>query len=105
MGANMRTEEAIRLGESEGKTFYEIIESSSTFGWCTFDQACLHAYEKGLITEESAMLYCTKRSVVSRGIDNFKKSNGEMTATAGSLRMKSGGAFGNSEAPPTLKIK
>jgi twitching motility protein PilT len=105
MGANMRTEEAIRLGESEGKTFYEIIESSATFGWCTFDQACLAAYEKGMITEESAMLYCTKRSVVSRGIDNFKKSNGEMTATAGSLRMKSGGAFGNADAVPTLKIK
>jgi twitching motility protein PilT len=28
MGANLRTQEAIRLGESEGKTFYEIIEAS-----------------------------------------------------------------------------
>jgi hypothetical protein len=40
-------QETIRLGESEGKTFYEIIEASYTFGWRTFDQACLEAYEQG----------------------------------------------------------
>ena len=90
MGANLRTQETIRLGESEGKTFYEIIEASYPFGWRTFDHACLEAYEHGLITEENALLYCTKRSVVSRGIDNLKKTRGEITSTAGSLRMKSG---------------
>jgi twitching motility protein PilT len=88
MGSNLRTQEAIRLGESEGKTFYEIIEASYPFGWRTFDHACLEAYEQGIITEETALLYCTKRSVVSRGIDNIKKSRGEMTSTVGSLRMK-----------------
>lgn len=101
MGANLRTQEAIRLGESEGKTFYEIIEASQPFGWATFDNACLDAYERGFITEETAMLYCTKRSVVSRGIDNIKKARGEMTSSAGSLRMKSGAAT----TPPQLKIK
>src|SRR5580692_1066252 len=85
MGANLRTEEAIRLGESEGKTFYEIIEASYTFGWRTFDQACLEAFEQGIISEETALLYCSKRSVVSRGIDNVKKSRGEMSSTAGAL--------------------
>ncbi len=83
MGANLRTQEAIRLGESEGKTFYEIIEASSPFGWRTFDHACLEAYEQGEITEETAMLYCTKRSVVSRGIDSIRKSRGDMSSTAG----------------------
>ena len=67
MGSNLRTQETMRLGESEGKTFYEIIEASHPFGWRTFDHACLEAYEEGVITEETAMLYCTKRSVVSRG--------------------------------------
>ena len=33
MGSNLRTQESIRLGESEGKSFYEIIEASYTFGW------------------------------------------------------------------------
>jgi twitching motility protein PilT len=90
MGSNLRTQESIRLGESEGKTFYEITEASYTFGWRTFDNACLEAYEQGIVSEETALLYCTKRSVVSRGIDNIKKARGELAATAGSLRMKSG---------------
>ncbi|MGC9941977.1 MAG: PilT/PilU family type 4a pilus ATPase [Verrucomicrobiota bacterium] len=110
MGSNLRTQEAIRLGESEGKTFYEIIEASYPFGWRTFDQACLEAFEEGTISDETALLYCTKRSVVSRGLDNSKKSRGEMDSSAGLLRMKigAGGAAGKanqSEAAPILKIK
>ena len=107
MGANLRTQETIRLGESEGKTFYEIIEASYTFGWRTFDNACLDAFEQGLITEETALLYCTKRSVVSRGIDNLKKARGEMSASAHTLRMKNLLAAGGTgtPTPPVLKIK
>ena len=101
MGHNLRTQEAIRLGESEGKTFYEIIEASYPFGWRTFDHACLEAYEQGIITEETALLYCTKRSVVSRGIDNIKKARGEITTDVGSLRMKAPARqAGGSGAPP-----
>src|ERR1043166_725214 len=37
MGNNLRTKETIVQGESEGKSFYEIIEASHTFGWRTFD--------------------------------------------------------------------
>ena len=77
MGANLRTKDSIIHGESEGKSFYEIIEASHTFAWRNFDQACLEAYEQGLITEESALLYCTKRGVVSRNIDKIKKARGE----------------------------
>jgi len=104
MGSNLRTQEAIRLGESEGKTFYEIIESSYPFGWRTFDHACMEAFEQGTITEDTALLYCTKRSVISRAIDNIKKSRGEMTTTSGSLRMKTTSSGGGA-APPVLKIK
>ena len=102
MGSNLRTQEAIRLGESEGKTFYEIIEASSPFGWRTFDQSCLESYERGQISEETAMLYCTKRSVVARGIDGVRKSRGDMSSTAGMLRMKTPVEH---SAPPVLKIK
>jgi twitching motility protein PilT len=104
MGSNLRTQEAIRLGESEGKTFYEIIEASYPFGWRTFDHACMEAFEQGTISEETALLYCTKRSVISRAIDNIKKSRGEMTTSSGSLRMKTSAADGGN-APPVLKIK
>src|SRR5208282_1219570 len=107
MGSNLRTQEAIRLGESEGKTFYEIIEASYTFGWRTFDDACIEAFEQEVISEETALLYCSKRSVISRGIDNLKKSRGEMTTTMGSLRMKSApqSSLLSGAAPPVLKIK
>jgi twitching motility protein PilT len=107
MGANLRTQESIRLGESEGKSFYEIIEASFPFGWRTFDYSCLEAYEQGKIAEETALLYCTKRGHVTRGIDNMKKSRGETTTTLGSLRMKPG-AEPKSSAPPipvALKLK
>jgi len=89
MGHNLRTEETIRLGESEGKTFYEIIEASFPFGWRNFDHACVEAYTQGIITEETALLYCTKRGTVARNIDNIKKERGEITTTLGTLKMKS----------------
>src|SRR5215469_554920 len=102
MGSNLRTQESIRMGESEGKTFYEITEASYTYGWRTFDNACLEAFEQGIITEETAMLYCSKRSVVARGIDNIKKQRGELLATAGSLRMTN---LEGASAPGSLKLK
>jgi twitching motility protein PilT len=102
MGSNLRTQESIRMGESEGKTFYEITEASYTYGWRTFDNACLEAYDQGIITEETAMLYCSKRSVVARGIDNNKKQRGELSASAGSLRMKNNE---HAAGVPGLKLK
>jgi twitching motility protein PilT len=88
MGSNLRVQETIRMGESEGKSFYEIIEASQPFGWRTFDSSSLEAYEQNKITEETALLYCTKRGPVARGIDTVKKTRGESTTTMNSLRMK-----------------
>src|SRR5215510_1178602 len=87
MGSNIRTKDSIIMGEGEGKTFYEIIEANYTFGWRTFDQASLDAYEQGLITEEAALLYCSKRGPTTRGIDNIKKKRGETTTTLTNLQM------------------
>jgi twitching motility protein PilT len=105
MGHNLRTEETVRQGESEGKTFYEITEASRTFGWRTFDHACIEAFENGLITEETAQLYCTKRGVVTRAIDNIKKQRGEVTSTLGFLKLKPGQTHSKDEPLPTLKFK
>jgi twitching motility protein PilT len=108
MGSNLRTQESIRLGESEGKSFYEIIEASQPFGWRTFDFSCLEAYEQGKITEETALLYCTKRGQVTRGIDNMKKARGETTSDLGSLRMRPGADPKSPTVPAiplTLKLK
>jgi twitching motility protein PilT len=108
MGSNLRTKESVAMGESEGKTFYEIIESSYPFGWRTFDHSALEAYENGLITEETALLYCTRRGVVSRGMDNVKKKRGEMTSDMSNLRMRTAEEIKKAGAPPppkTLKLK
>jgi twitching motility protein PilT len=106
MGSNLRTQESIRLGESEGKSFYEIIEASQSFGWRTFDYSALEAFLSGTITEETAQLFCSKRGVVTRGIDNIKKGRGESTTDIGSLRMKAfQEAARSGEAPVTGTLK
>jgi twitching motility protein PilT len=107
MASNLRVQETIRMGESEGKSFYEIIEASQPFGWCTFDQAVLDAYEQGQISEETAMVYCTKRGPVTRGIDTLKKTRGESTTSMNSLRMRATRENGKPEpvAPIALKLK
>ena len=107
MGSNLRIQESIRMGETEGKSFYEIIEASYPFGWKTFDQACFEAFETGKITEETAMLYATKRGALTRNLDKLKKSRGESNDSNSSLRMKSGGktSFLNAAPPPLVKLK
>jgi twitching motility protein PilT len=76
MGYNLRTRETIALGESENRSFYEIIEASSPFGWTTFDQSILAAYEAGTISEETARLFSSKKGRVTRGIDLIHKMRG-----------------------------
>jgi len=73
MGNNLRTREAIQMGEDDGRTFYDIIEQSQTFGWCTFDQGIVAAFEQGKITDETAMLYSTNKAKMGRYIDDAKK--------------------------------
>lgn len=88
MGNNIRVYESIVQGEAEGKSFYEIIAANETFGWKTFDQSCLEAYKNGIITEETAMQFCSKKGPVSRGIDNIKKGRGEITSDISGLHMQ-----------------
>jgi twitching motility protein PilT len=76
LGNNLRTKETIALGEGEHRNFYEIIEASAPFGWMTFDQSILNAYENDLITEETAQLFATRKGRVTRGIDLIQKARG-----------------------------
>lgn len=76
MGHNLRTQETVALGEGEHRNFYEIIGASSAFGWMTFDQSILQAYDNNLITEETAGLYASKKGHISRGIDLIQKMRG-----------------------------
>ena len=79
MGTNMRVKDTILQGESEGKTYYEIIQAGSAFGWTTFDDYIIKTFEQGKITEETAMAYASRKGVVSRGLDGVKAGRGEAT--------------------------
>lgn len=79
MGSNLRTKDTILHGESEGKTFYEIIQAGKAFGMITFDDYIINLYEKGLITEDTAMAYASRKGIVGRGIDSVKSARGETT--------------------------
>jgi twitching motility protein PilT len=76
MGSNMRTRETLLLGEGEMRSYSEIIESSHTYGWHTFDQALIDAFARELITEETAMIFSTSKSKVRQGVDMVKKAGG-----------------------------
>jgi twitching motility protein PilT len=87
LGHNLRTQEAIALGEGEHRSFYEIIEASAPFGWMTFDQSILSAYESGFISEETARLYASRKGRITRGIDLIQKSRGYDTDLDSGLRL------------------
>jgi twitching motility protein PilT len=76
MGSNLRTCETIALGETEGRTYYEIIEAQTQYGWTTFDQTLHLAFGDGRITEETALLYATNKARMTRYLDDYKKERG-----------------------------
>ena len=87
MGMNLRVADAIINGESEGKTFYDIIEDGSALGMQTFDQHILEHYRSGKVTEETAIGYCSRKSALGRGLDKVKAEKGEETTGITGLSM------------------
>ncbi len=77
---NIRTKETIIKGEDENRTFYDIMSKGSPYHMQTFDQHLLTLYEEGIIEEETALAYCTRRDIVGRGIDQIKAKRGEKTS-------------------------
>ncbi|MDD5171093.1 MAG: PilT/PilU family type 4a pilus ATPase, partial [Syntrophales bacterium] len=90
MGTNLRVKDTILHGESEGKTFNEIIQAGKAFGMITFDDYIVDLYKQGAITEETARAYASNRSVVGRGIDSIKSATGQATTDLGKLEIDKG---------------
>ncbi len=76
---NIRVKEAILQGESEGKTFYDMMQAGRPFGMTTFDDYIIGLYEQGLITQDTALAYASNKAVAGRGIDKVKSARGEST--------------------------
>jgi len=87
MGSNLRVKDTILNGESEGKTYYEIIEGSQPFGMMTFDQCISDLYQQDLISEDTAMSYASRKAIVGRAIDSIKAERGEKTTTIEDLSL------------------
>lgn len=86
MGMNLRLKEVIVQGESEDKTFYRIIDQSA--GMSTFDDYIAGLFEQELVTEEVAMNYCSRPSVMGRNLDRIRASRGEETSPIDGLTME-----------------
>ncbi|MFP3980667.1 MAG: type IV pilus twitching motility protein PilT [Desulfobacterales bacterium] len=87
---SLRVKDLILHGESEGKTFYSIMDAGTAFGMTTFDNFIVNLFEKGLITEDTALAYASRRSVVGRGIDQVKSARGEATSDIDVLEIDMG---------------
>jgi len=87
LGTNLRVKDVILHGESEGKTFSDIIEQGKAFSMVTFDDCIVDLYDEGSITEETARAYASNRSNVGRGIDAIKSARGEKTTDLDGLEV------------------
>src|SRR3954451_7044166 len=62
MGSSLRTRETLLYGESENRTFQEIIEAGCTLGWHSFDQCLLEAFKNDIVTDETAVIFCQHKN-------------------------------------------
>lgn len=90
MGKDIRVKELILDGESEGKTFYEVIESNRAFGWRTFDDSILELFQEGQVSHDTAMAYASKKAIMRRGIDRIKSARGEKVTDIDDLEVDRG---------------
>ncbi|MBW1708000.1 MAG: PilT/PilU family type 4a pilus ATPase [Deltaproteobacteria bacterium] len=87
MGSNLRVKDTILQGEREDSSFYEIIEGSQAFGMMTFDQCIADLFNQGLISEDTAMSYASRKAIVGRALDSVKAARGEKTTDIEELAM------------------
>ncbi|GLI52516.1 type IV pilus twitching motility protein PilT [Thermodesulfovibrio yellowstonii] len=87
MRNTLRIRELIINGETAEKTFYDVIDTSEAAGMHTFDQSILKCYKEGLITEETAIAFASRRSKVIMEIDKIKSQRGEKTTDIEGLKL------------------
>ena len=103
MGSNLRTREAVLLGEDESRSFYDITAASQTYGWQTFDQSIMASFKEDKIDEETAIAYATRKAVVMRGVDQHKHGLNHGKQADSGLRMAAiNGDDAPAAAPPPM---
>lgn len=100
MGNNMRSREAVQLGESDVRNLHEIITLARQDGWCTFEQSLCEAFENKLITEETTMLYAVNKTSMRQMLDRLKKKLGHDDAGPHSFKLADEEAHTQKPAAP-----
>jgi twitching motility protein PilT len=90
MASNLRVRDTILNGESEGKTYNEIIMAGKPQGMVTFDEYIVTLFREGKIDESVAMAYASRKDMVGRGLDSIKSARGESTTQIDSLEIDRG---------------
>ncbi|RLC24973.1 MAG: twitching motility protein [Deltaproteobacteria bacterium] len=90
MGSNLRVKDSILNGESEGKTFNDIITAGKAQDMVSFDEYIISLYEEGNISEDIASSYASRKDIVGRGLDSIKSARGETTTHIDSLEIDHG---------------
>jgi twitching motility protein PilT len=87
MGSSLRTRETLLYGETENRTFQEIIEAGGTMGWHSFDQSLLEAFKAEIITDETALIFCAHKNKMRRDLDMLIKLRDQLYEVPSGLRM------------------
>jgi twitching motility protein PilT len=87
LGNSLRSREAITLGENESRRLPEIIETGNPYGWHSFEQSLLKAFENDLINDETAQLYSTNKTQMHQRIDTAMRRR-ENAKFLNTLKMK-----------------
>ena len=90
MASNLRVKDSILNGESEGKTFNDIITAGKAQDMVTFDEFIISLYEEGQISEDISVSYASRKDIVGRGLDSIKSARGETTTQIDSLEIDHG---------------
>jgi twitching motility protein PilT len=85
---SLRIKDIILNGERDEKTFYKVLEAGSAVGMRTFDQHIIELHDQDIITEKTAMSYCTQRTEVVRKLDVIKATRGIATSSLSGLAME-----------------
>ena len=88
MGSSMRTRESLLYGETENRTFQEIIEAGGTMGWHSFDQSLLQAFKDEIITAETAITFCAHKNKMRRDIEMSVKLRDLLHDVPSGLRLQ-----------------
>ena len=78
MGMNLRIKELILKGESQDKSFYDVIGLNRNLGWQNHDQCIVEHYREGRVSEATALANASRRSNVARAIDRIKQEGGHV---------------------------